>query len=830
MPSDKNNKKPQIRIHHDEGPVSPYIIHLSREDAEQEELNRPSHLQALAASLSVDADDFDVEEQDDLSLDFSEIVDQLRESDFQQDEIPEIDTKASSVTATRSQAPVEGSAFVGASELEREIIDPAHRAPSLLETDEEEEEIVRESLFSRLRFTFTFPSIAGPRTRAVAAFVALSFALVLPLHAIQQVNATKITQAEITDAGRNAIDNFLRGTQALESDRFDVAGIDFERATEDFRQAEESLGEIDAAVATLVSVIPQTDKTYESVRGLITSGKELSLAASNLTEAADELASRESLSATTKLTLLNSYVDNALPHIQEATTALEKVSPDAVPAEYQTAVTDLQERVPSLQTSMEEFSEFSETLVTIMGGERKMRYLVVFQNNTELRPTGGFPGSFAEMDVENGEIININIPEGGTYDVQGQLTKFVEAPQPLSLINPRWEFHDSAWFPDFPTSAKKMLWFYENAGGPTVDGVLAINATMMPKLLEITGPIEMPEYGRTIDAENFLFETQKIVEYEYDQYSDPESAREEEAPKQFIGDLAPKVLERLTDADMATTLTMLNLLGEGLDEKDVLLYFENNALQSKIESLGWSGELKQTTGDYLMVVNTNLGGGKTDTIIDQNVDIFSQVQEDGSIINTVTITKKHRGLKTALFEGLNNVDYIRLYVPKGSELISADGFEIPPAELFDTSEVPLAQDEDLLLIESNRHVHTASQTDIWDESGKTVFGNWIQTKPGETETVTFTYRLPITLAASVREHSFLDIAKSRLGFKDLETHTLLIQKQPGVLNRETNATIEFPDGKTVLWSSHTGTTPTNDIVIENEKDHFIRFLIENEVN
>lgn len=829
MPAKKNNKKPKIRIHRDEGPVSPYIIHLSREDAEQEEIARPSHLQALADSLSVEADDFDVEQQDDLSLDFSELVDQLRESDFEQDQAPDVDAKTTSIASTRAEAPPEGAAFVRASDLEREIIDPAAYMPSLLEQDEEEE-TAGESIFTRLRFSLSLPSFAGPRTRAVAAFVALSFALVLPLHAIQQVNAAKISQAEITDAGRNAIDNFLRGTQALQSDRFDVAGIDFSRATEDFRQAEDSLGEIDTALTTLANVIPQTDKTYDSVRGLITSGKELSLAASNLTGAADELANRESLSATTKLTLLNSYVVNSLPHIEEAASALEKVKADAVPEEYRSTVADLQKRVPALQTSMEEFSEFSETLVTIMGGERKMRYLVVFQNNTELRPTGGFPGSFAEMDVENGKIVNINIPEGGTYDLQGQLTKFVEAPQPLSLINPRWEFHDAGWFPDFPTSAKKMLWFYENAGGPTVDGVLAINATMMPKLLEITGPIEMPEYGRTIDAENFLFETQKIVEFEYDRYTDPDSEREEEAPKQFIGDLAPKVLSQLEGADMSTTLSMLNLLGEGLDEKDVLLYFDNNALQSKIESLGWTGELKQTAGDYLMVVNTNLGGGKTDTIIDQNVEILSQVQEDGSIINTVTIKKEHRGLKTALFEGLNNVDYIRLYVPKGSELISADGFEIPPAELFDTSDIPLSKDEDLMLIESNRSVHEQSRTDVWDENGKTVFGNWIQTKPGEVETATFTYRLPITLASSVQEHSFLDIAKSRLGFKDLETHTLLIQKQPGVLNRKTTATVEFPNGKQILWSSHAGTTPTSDIVLENDKDHFIRFLIENEVN
>ena len=189
-----------------------------------------------------------------------------------------------------------------------------------------------------------------------------------------------------------------------------------------------------------------------------------------------------------------------------------------------------------------------------------------------------------------------------------------------------------------------------------------------------------------------------------------------------------------------------------------MIFMTDNELQSDIETLGWSGSLKQTDGDYLMVVNTNLGGGKTDTVIKQDIEVDVEIAENGSITNTVTITKEHMGLSSALFEGANNVDYIRLYVPQGSELLSASGFEIPDSDLFKTSDIELEADEDMLLWTSDFALDLNSGTDIWTEQGKTVFGNWIQTKPGEIETITFTYQLPFTFEQT--SETILEMAKA----------------------------------------------------------------------
>lgn len=833
-----------VKIHRHEAPVSPYIIHLSHEETSHATPKpvaletKEESLNALEKQLLASASDFSgsgdevmalgTSESDELALDFEEIIHQLRDADAQTSApiVPKTAVMPKRRIDEPSTAAITQNVPLALHEVTEELGEVMSES---LETTETASIPQTPSSEATTRTRLTLPTFKAPaflslRMQAVVSFACVALALMLPLHAMREFATASDTEEQVTTASVAAVEEFMRATQALESERLDVAATDFERASNHFAQAEEALESMNLAIAALVNVMPETDRTYESASGLVQAGKELSLAASELAEAAQMISDQEYPSLTTKLSVLTTYVEAAMPHINRAEAALEEVDPAYVPEDYQMTVAQLKDQVPQLAQSMDEMITFSDAMQTVLGGDRKMRYLLAFQNNTELRATGGFIGSFAEIDVLDGEIVNVWIPEGGTYDVQGQLSAFVEAPEPLSLINPRWEFHDANWSPDFPTSAQKLLWFYEKSGGPTVDGVIAINASMMPDLLAILGDVDMPEYGRTITAENFLFETQKIVEYEYDSYATDED-REEDAPKQFIGDLAPLLLERMSEAEFEELLSIAGLVGEGLAERDVQVYFENHTLQSKMSDLGWTGEQIDTDGDYLMVVNSNIGGGKTDSIIDQSLNVDIEILDDGRILHTLTITKEHRGLRTTLFEGVNNVDYLRVYVPEGARLIEADGFEIPDDALFDDSDLNLVQDEDLALQMSNRETHLASGTDIWQENGKTVFGNWMQTAPGETEEVRFVYELPWTFAPTDDNSSLLTFAKNQLGLKELESYTLYIQKQSGLEDRETSVTLSLPTTFTEIWRSETQ-TENEAIIIDNDVDEFLHYLIE----
>lgn len=671
-------------------------------------------------------------------------------------------------------------------------------------------------------FHFRFPDRVA--IRAFATFVFLSFVFVLPLHAMQGLTSSQTIQANVTASSVEAIDAISKGADALSAERFDVAGSNFDQATATFADAQSTISDLNGTVAAVANILPQTNRTLSSAQGLVKAGQELSVSAGIFAKAGDDLSRQSAADLTTKLAVLSAYVSEAKPHIDAARSALEQVDPSVIPADYQERVRALTETVPAFADSLDEFSSFADTLSTILGKDRKMRYLLAFQNNAEMRPTGGFIGSYAQMDVLHGAIVDLELPGGGTYDVQGQLSAFVQPPAPIALVNPRWEFHDANWFPDFPTSAQKLLWFYSKAGGPTVDGVIAVNASLMPDILALLGPIEMPEYDRVIDSENFLFETQKMVEEDYVEYQDLTTDRTAPAPKQFLGDLAPKLLDRAQSAEPPTLLSIMQRIGQGLSEKDIQIFFQDNALQSQMETLGWSGSIKQTSGDSLMIIDTNLGGGKTDSVISEDVGLHVQIASDGTISNTVTITKTHHGLATALFESANNVDYIRLYVPQGSTLVHAEGFTPPPTDAFDTTDLPLTPDPDLALVMSNLTKDTASNTDIWNEEGKTVFGNWIQVGPGKTSTISFTYTLPFRVSFS-EDTGLLAQAKARLGFKNLSDYTLLIQKQSGVARRTTHVTISLPVQDQIAWSS-SDTDSNGTIEVTNARDAFLSFLLE----
>lgn len=836
--TDASNASARVHLTLGEAEPSPFIVRLSREG--QEVISAPvsneDPIAALAKSFIIEHDEvldeaplmFARTSDDGLTLSMEDLKDQMREDEL---ELAPIASKPAIGQVYKEvlddAVPVDIWSELKSIDVAAEfIVPPTIQSIVSVETGQDLVESLETRSTTQLDpvdrwsdepMAEVYVRRGNGWQRALAAFVGLAVVAVLPLHALQVLADTRAHGGAVEAESKIALDTFLRGATSLSSESFSSAGQDFDKAAQGFAEAESSLNDLNAGVTALASVIPQTDNTMEAVRALVTAGRELSETAAIMSTAANDLSDKDSIELSSKLDLLGAYMENALPHAEAAAVALREVDSAVVPEAYTDAVVELQTRTPQLAASMSEYVQFVDTLSLILGGENKMRYLAVFQNNTELRPTGGFMGSFAELDVDKGEIVRMFVPTGGTYDVQGQLQAYVAAPGPLQLLKARWEFQDANWFPDFPSSAKKLRWFYSQAGGPTSDGVVAVNATFVAELLRLLGPVEMPEYGRTFDAENFVFETQKIVEMEYD--------KDENAPKEVIGDLAPILLERMQTADTKTLMSVIDLVAKGLQEKDILLNFRDNDLQAEIEGLGWSGSIKQTSGDYLMVVNTNLGGGKTDGVIDQDVHVDVQIKDDGSVENKVTITKTHRGMKTALFSGSNNVDYLRLYVPKGSELITADGFEVPADDLFETSDVPLSVDEDLELHMQDLKKDPSTGTDIWEEDGKTVFGNWMQTASGETEVVTFTYRVPVTLFAQAKAEGALGFAKSTLGIPDLGQYTLLVQKQPGVQSRNTTVSVNFPANLTTLWSSETNDA-SSQVSTSNATDHYFGWILE----
>jgi hypothetical protein len=205
-----------------------------------------------------------------------------------------------------------------------------------------------------------------------------------------------------------------------------------------------------------------------------------------------------------------------------------------------------------------------------------------------------------------------------------------------------------------------------------------------------------------------------------------------------------------------------------------------------------------------MVVNTNIRGGKTDKKIDNYIELKSEVDQEGNIYNTLTLSRTHNGGEDELLENLNNVDYIRFYVPEGSELILADNFDTVPVSEFKIAmdgQDP-EEDFDLSEIEQNPIIDERSGTRITQEFGKTCFANWLMVDPGKTKVVTIKYKLPFKFSEVTDKKSLLATWFDNMTGKEEEqtrtNYSLLIQKQAGDMQTNFTHTLSLSDDWQVI--------------------------------
>ncbi|MBU0625117.1 DUF4012 domain-containing protein [Patescibacteria group bacterium] len=628
------------------------------------------------------------------------------------------------------------------------------------------------------------------RRRGALGYAAIALTLFLSFGAYASFSSLTQTKEAVMARGLNAIDYLKSAGAAAQAKDFSGAEAAFSLAGQEFQRVKDGLGALTGILTTAGTIAPSTKVSGAGL--MLVAGE--SLAEGGRHMSAGLAALETSAPPADRLRGLNANVLRAIPYLKRASQAIAMTSPDTLPEEYRNTLDLAKAELPNLLISIEEVANISGFLALIMGSEEPRRYLLVFQNTAEIRPTGGFIGSFALLDVNRGQITNLEIPGGGSYDLQGSLTAKIAAPKPLRLINPRWEFQDANWSPDFPTSAQRLAWFYEKSGGPTVDGVIAINSTVMEDLLKIVGSIEMNEYDVILTAENFVVETQREVELDYD--------REANRPKQILADLAPKILERVMSTDCDGYIQLAKALETSLTNKNIQLWFTNSEIQNQAMDFGWSGELKSATGDYLQIVHTNIAGQKTDAVMNENVSHEVKVLADGSAIVTLKIKRSHHGVAGEQFSGVRNVDYLRVYVPLGSSLVEAEGFEIPDPKLFQFPEADYEPDPTIAWREEHELIDRRSGTRTSVENGKTVFANWVQTDPGETNEVKIIYQLPLEITKLQEPNGgrlasmYARLTNSSSGQQI--TYSLLVQKQSGTNPIEFTSTIDMPRGYHII--------------------------------
>ncbi len=641
----------------------------------------------------------------------------------------------------------------------------------------------REELARRFELKFTWQKFAP-------AFAVFALVLTLGLGTVAFISKGVGMKGRVLGVSQDGYANLASAVEEMKAQDFEGSAEQFSKAFENFSQASDDLSEMGGGLLDATRFIPFASKV-SSGRNAVEAGKHFSAAGQAMNEIIKTFAQLKKDGGQglqgdfSFLAIFKTSEENiilAKKELDEAQKNIDLILIDDLPADKQAKFLLLKEKLPELRTMMELFLGNSHIFIDLLGGNGPRKYLFLFQNNSEMRATGGFIGSYGLLDISNGHVKKFFID--GIFNPDGQLRDKIVPPVPIQKISAAWSMHDSNWFPDFPTSAQKAISFYEKTGGPTADGVISLTPTLMQKLLRITGSIEMPEYDVTLDADNFIELTQYKVEVDYD--------KQENKPKKILSDLAPLLLEKLlSSSDLAKLSATAQAFMEGLNEKHILLYSQEKELEELISAQGWAGKILPTEKDYVSVINTNINGFKTDAVVEEKIEHQAEIQADGSVIDTLKITRKHNG-GNSQYEWLNKVnsDYLRVYVPLGSKLLEASGQtrEINTPAL-DYNSLGFKRDEDVQKEESSITVDPNSGTRVYQEKDKTVFANWVYVSPQESVTLTYKYLLPLRLFQINTNNS-----------QKIDSYSLLAQKQSGSIGSLFSSRVTYPESYHLKWT------------------------------
>ena len=445
-----------------------------------------------------------------------------------------------------------------------------------------------------------------------------------------------------------------------------------------------------------------------------------------------------------------------------------------------------------------DYLKLLSVLPQLMGADGARTYLILAQNEDEIRPTGGFLTGAGLLTVDRGQIVKLAFQDGNVVD-DWRNKPYDLPPDPLYHLMglELFLFRDANFWPDFPTSAEQAIELFRyGQDAPPLDGAIAIDQRFVAMLLSVTGPVNDSQLETTVSSAN-------VIDSLRDAWSvgEGESHREwVEQRKDFLGPLAQALRSRLLDSlDSIDPLFLAETMYRAAQEKHLQIYVHDSRVAAVLDEIDWDGRLElPESGDYLMVVDTNVGYNKANVVVESAISYKVELHDDGTGTAELSIAYTHTGRESSepceqiipytegiTYDALVNHcywNYSRIYVPG----------PIVPIKLVDHQLQP-----EMLAV--GRGWHEQGEIVIQDGAAQTIIADAFVLPQGEQINSDYTYKLPVVVSRD-----------------DINTYRLEVKKQPGIKPQPITVRIIIPEGASIVKSSPEATIDGRQVVFDQQ--------------
>jgi hypothetical protein len=399
-------------------------------------------------------------------------------------------------------------------------------------------------------------------------------------------------------------------------------------------------------------------------------------------------------------------VEQPLADVQASLVALRDTTEDVrspwllgrIQTELDELTTEFDDNEPRLQNAIDAVRLAPQ----ILGAEGPRRYLVLFTTPVEARGIAGFPGNYAVIEIDDGDINVADFGRRSDLDraAAENEASCLECPPEMRERYGPWgvdagggRFGVPGWTgittaAHFPYVGETAQIIYPQSGGEPIDGVISMDPYVLQALMRYTGPIELSETGVVVEPENaarFLLE---------DQYLLLEDGANEDRIE-ALDTLGRQVIEELLAGALPVPSDLARNLGPLVAEQRLLMWTTNPEEQELIDRVGMSGALPPLGDDGgFAVMVSNGGNSKIDAFLDRTVDTTIETRDDGTRVLVADVTLTNTAPATGLpqyvignsfgFPEGTSWLWVNFFGPDGLLSATADG---EPMELETGTEV-----------------------------------------------------------------------------------------------------------------------------------------------